>query len=28
VLKDGTVRERFEGVVQTEQQEAVLKKYL
>jgi len=28
VLKDGTVRERFEGVVQAEQLEAVLKKYL
>nr|WP_320161534.1 thioredoxin family protein [uncultured Methanoregula sp.] len=28
VLKDGTVMERFEGVVQTEQLEAVLKKYL
>lgn len=28
VLEDGTVRERFEGVVQVEQLEAVLKKYL
>ncbi|WP_321506855.1 thioredoxin family protein [uncultured Methanoregula sp.] len=28
VLKDGTVRERFEGVVQSEQLESVLKKYL
>jgi thioredoxin 1 len=28
VLKDGVVRERFEGVVHTEQLETVLKKYL
>jgi thioredoxin 1 len=28
VLKDGTVQERFEGVVHAEQLESVLKKYL
>jgi len=28
VLKDGVVKERFEGVVQIEQLETVLKKYL
>jgi thioredoxin 1 len=28
VLRDGTVAERFEGVVHSEQLEAVLKKYL